>query len=182
MRVLVILFLGAFFAIPVQAQVVTSKRKFTEADTLRGSLRPERAYNVLKYNLKVKVQPEEKFISGFNGISFRAEENLPVMQVDLFANMKVDSILFRGKKMDFKRRHNAVFIELQPEIQKNEVDSIRFHYSGNPVIAKNAPWDGGFVFEKDEQGNPGSLLQFRVPGPAFGIPIKIIKAMNPKKL
>ena len=30
-------------------------------------------------------------------------------------------------------------------------------YFGNPRIAKHAPWDGGWVFTKDEQGNPGFL-------------------------
>ena len=119
MRFLALLFLAALLAMPLQAQVVTSNREFTEADTLRGSLRAERAYDVLKYNLQVKVEPEERYISGFNGITFKAEEDLPVMQVDLFRNMKVDSILFRGKRMNFKRRHNAVFIELKPEVRKN---------------------------------------------------------------
>ena len=93
---ILILFLAAA---PIQAQVVTNKSQFTEADTLRGSLRAERNYDVLKYNLQVKVVPEEKYISGFNGITFKAEDGLPVIQVDLFRNMNVDSILFRGKKM-----------------------------------------------------------------------------------
>lgn len=136
------------------AQVVgTNNTRFTEADSLRGSLRPERAYDVLKYHLQVKLDPEEKFISGFNTISFKAEEELPVMQVDLFENMKVDSIIHQNNRLQFSRKHNAVFVEFEEPLKAEQKDSIRFYYSGNPLVARNAPWDGGFVFDRDAQGN-----------------------------
>ncbi len=92
-----------------QAQVLSDKHEFTLADTLRGSLRPERNFDVLKYHLNVRVNPEEKFISGYNTITFKAEAALPVMQVDLFANMKVDSILHKGQKLEYSRKFNACF-------------------------------------------------------------------------
>ncbi len=154
------------------AQILNHKDQFTEADTLRGSLRPERNYDVLKYHLNVKVEPEEKFISGYNTITFKAEEDLPVMQVDLFENMKVDSILFRGKKQDYFRKYNAVFIELEPLVSKNVTDSIQFYYSGNPKIAKNAPWDGGFVFEEDKEGTPWIAVAVQGTGASLWYPNK----------
>ena len=181
MRFLALLFFMALVTIPAPAQVVTNKSQFTKADTLRGSLRAERAYDVLKYNLQVKVEPEERFISGYNEISFMADEDLPVMQVDLFENMKVDSILFRGKKMDFNRRHNAVFIDLKPLIKENEVDSIRFFYSGNPIIAKNAPWDGGFIFEKDQQGNHWIAVAVQGTGASLWYPNKDHQSDEPEE-
>ncbi|HER41294.1 MAG TPA: M1 family peptidase, partial [Salinimicrobium catena] len=147
------LFFLAFFILqPMMGQVVTNKESFTEADTLRGSLRPERNYDVLKYHLNVKVEPENRFISGYNTITFKAKESLPVMQLDLFANMQVDSILYKGKKLDYNRKFDAVFIHMEPVVPENKVDSLQFFYSGNPIVAKNAPWDGGFVFDRDEEG------------------------------
>src|SRR5690554_5180745 len=77
----------------VHAQVLSNRDTYSEADSLRGSLRPERAYDVLKYHLQVKLVPEDRFISGFNRIVFETEQQLPVMQVDLFENMRVDSIV-----------------------------------------------------------------------------------------
>lgn len=177
-----ILFILLLAVAPLQAQVVTNKQQFTEADTLRGSLRPERNYDVLKYDLDVRVVPEEKFISGSNTISFKAEEDLPVMQVDLFQNMKVDSILFRGKRMEFDRRHNAVFIDLEPHMAKNAVDSIQFFYSGNPVIAKNAPWDGGFVFEKDQEGYDWIAVAVQGTGASLWYPNKDHQSDEPEEV
>ncbi|MCC8358958.1 M1 family metallopeptidase [Salinimicrobium sediminilitoris] len=181
MRFSALFFLMALIAAPIQAQVVTSKSQFTEADTLRGSLRPERNYDVLKYNLQVKVVPEEKYISGFNGITFKAEDPLPVMQVDLFRNMDVDSILFRGRKMKYDRRHDAVFIDLAPKVEKNEIDSIQFFYSGNPIVAKNAPWDGGFVFEKDQQGNSWIAVAVQGTGASLWYPNKDHQSDEPEE-
>ena len=68
-----LLFLAFFTLQFSQAQVLSDKHKFTEADTLRGSLRPERNFDVLKYHLNVRVNPEEKSISGYNTITFKAE-------------------------------------------------------------------------------------------------------------
>src|SRR5690606_32974746 len=39
-------------------------------------------------------------------------------------------------------------------LAQNSTETLRFYYSGNPKVAKNAPWDGGFVFKKDDNGKP----------------------------
>ena len=182
MRISALLFLLILTVVPMQAQVLSNKVTFTEADTLRGSLRPERSYDVQKYHLNVRVEPDERFISGYNTISFKAEEDLPVMQVDLFQNMKVDSILYRGERMDFNRRHNAVFVDLQPKVTKNSIDSIQFFYSGNPKVAKNAPWDGGFVFDKDEEGNHFIAVAVQGTGASLWYPNKDHQSDEPEEV
>lgn len=171
-----------FTIMPVSSQVLSHKKTFTEADTLRGSLRPERNYDVLKYHLSVKVDPEEKYISGFNTITFKAEEALPVVQVDLFANMKVDSIVYKGKNLNYKRKFNAVFIEMDPAVAENTVDSLQFYYSGNPTVANNAPWDGGFVFEKDEDGNPWVAVAVQGTGASLWYPNKDHQSDEPEEV
>ena len=166
----------------LNAQVVTDQREqYTRADTLRGSLRPERSYDVLKYHLDIKVNPEERFISGSNTISFKAQNDLPVMQVDLFQNMHVDSILFRGRKLDYRREHHAVFIKMDPAVRQGVKDSIRFFYSGHPVVAENAPWDGGFVFEKDQQGNPWVGVAVQGTGASLWYPNKDHQSDEPEE-
>lgn len=156
--------------------------RYTLADTLRGSLRAERAYDVLKYHLSVKVVPEERFISGFNTITFEAEENLPVIQIDLFENMKVDSIVHNGKNLNYERKHNAVFVEFEEPIAKSEIDSLKFFYSGNPIVAKNAPWDGGFVFTEDQEGNPWIAVAVQGLGASVWYPNKDHQSDEPEEV
>lgn len=167
----------------LNAQVLSDKEgKYTEADTLRGSLRPERAFNVQKYHLKLKVEPEKQFISGSNTISFIAEEDLKTIQIDLFENMKVDSILQQGKKLNYNRKYNAVFIDLAEKIETDEKGEIQFYYSGKPIVAKNAPWDGGFVWDKDKNGDPWIGVAVQGTGASLWYPNKDHQSDEPEKV
>ena len=76
-------------------------QNFTRRDSLQGGLRPERtAFNVLHYTLDIKIDPDKKYISGYNEISFEVLDDTKRIQLDLFENMKVDSIIYNNKKMD----------------------------------------------------------------------------------
>ena len=173
MRYLFLLVLFCFFQIS-NAQLLSGKEKnYTRKDSLRGSLRPERTnYDVKKYDLFIKVNPENKFISGVNKITFKTSAKLPQLQIDLFENMKIDSIVFRGKKLQFTREFNAVFVEFEKAIKKNKKRTIEVYYSGNPIIAKTPPWDGGFIFTKDQNGNDWVSVAVQGTGASLWYPNK----------
>ncbi|SHI95917.1 Peptidase family M1 [Mesonia phycicola] len=156
------------------AQVLSHKNGvYTRADSLRGSLRPERTnYDVLKYNLYVKVDIDNKFISGVNKISFRTVNNLKKMQLDLFENMQIDSIKYRGKNLKYTREFNAVFITFEESIQKNKEHTIDFYFSGKPIVANNPPWDGGFIFTKDQNGKDWVSVAVQGTGASLWYPNK----------
>ena len=165
------------------AQVLSNKQgDYTEADSLRGSLRPERAFDVQKYHLKLKVEPEKQFISGSNTISFIAEDDLSTIQIDLFENMQVDSILQNDEVLAFERKHNAVFIELEETVKANEKGDIQFYYSGKPIVAKNAPWDGGFVWDKDDNGDPWIGVAVQGTGASLWYPNKDHQSDEPEEV
>ncbi len=129
---------------------------FTQADTLRGQLRPERTcYDVHFYELDVKVDIENKSIGGRVIMNFEVLEETNRIQIDLFENMKVNSIYwpYSNKKLNYKRIHNAIFVET-PTFKKGTKQAIVVEYEGKPIIANNPPWDGGFVWKKDRKGNP----------------------------
>ena len=164
------------------AQVLSDKQQnYNAGDTLRGSLRAERNYEVLKYHLQVRVNPEKKFISGSNTITFQAAQELPIMQVDLFENMQVDSIIHQGKKLDYRREFNAVFVDLNKKTSASAKDSIQFFYSGNPIVAKNAPWDGGFVWKTDENGDPWIAVAVQGTGASLWYPNKDHQSDEPEE-
>ena len=146
----------AFFAV-IMAAVCYSQQDhvFTHADSLRGTLSTERTcYDVYFYNLYLKIDTAEHSISGYNEIDFNVVNNFQRMQVDLFKNMVIDSILHNRDNLEYTRDSNAVFIKFAlPEIQ-GEKDIIKIYYHGSPQIAKHPPWDGGFVWSKDSLGNP----------------------------
>ena len=128
---------------------------FTYADTLRGALRPERTcFDVNYYDLRLKINFEEKTIQGSNEIHFTVISDFKVIQIDLFENMSLDSILFKGEKLVFNRKFNAAFVDFPVLQKKNGQSYMTVYYHGKPIIGENPPWDGGFTWKKDEEGQP----------------------------
>lgn len=140
-----------------QDALLNKKEDFTRGDTLRGTLSDIRSwFDVTYYHLNIKVDPDRHAIGGHNEIHFLVKSEAPNnrMQLDLFDNLNVDSIVCNGKQLKYEREFNAVFIDLAETLPVNSVQQLKFYYSGKPTIAKRAPWDGGFVWEEDLEGNP----------------------------
>jgi aminopeptidase N len=131
------------------------KEKFTRADTLRGSITPERAWwDVVFYDLWIKPDLKAETLEGRNTIVFKTSKTGQVMQVDLQRPMNITRVLYRKKMVRFTRDSNAFFIRLPRAIAAGKLDSITIFYSGKPIKAKRAPWDGGVVWTKDKQKRP----------------------------
>ena len=143
----IFIYLFIFLACPVLAQ------EFGRKDSLRGFLFPERScYDVTFYHLNINVDPENKFIRGYNEIHFEALDSFRLFQIDLFENMSISQIIFDGKELSFSREYNAVFVDFDQWIKKGSKAFIRVYYEGNPKIAVNPPWDGGFSWKTDKNG------------------------------
>jgi len=143
------------FGFSAKAQLGVPKETFTRADSLRGYLTPLRTcYDINFYHLDVKFDIDQKFISGSNLFKFTATQDFTKLQFDLFANLKVERVVYKGQDLPYAREFNAVFVTFPEAIKKGAKDEFTVFYSGNPTIAKNAPWDGGVVYTKDVNGNP----------------------------
>lgn len=161
-------------------QFLSAQEIATRKDSLQGGLRPERTcFDVQHYDLNIKINIDEKSIVGYNDISFKVVENTKKIQVDLFQNMHIDSIVYNKKKIDYKREFNAVFIDFPTDLKRDSEAKIRFYYSGKPIIAKNAPWDGGFVFTKDKQGKPWIAVACQGTGASLWYPVKDSQSDEP---
>lgn len=93
--------LSMFTAVSIQAQSLFSeKQNFTRQDTLRGSITPERSWwDLAYYHLDIKVNPDEKYISGKNTIQYKVLKNNSVMQIDLQAPMKITKVIQNEKEL-----------------------------------------------------------------------------------
>ncbi|HRG28049.1 MAG TPA: M1 family metallopeptidase [Chitinophagales bacterium] len=154
-RIIVILTVILMAKTGLYGQLMDNQVLFTQKDTLRGALRPERTcFDVTYYNLTVDVNIGAKSIKGSNDMHFTAVEDFTILQIDLFQNLNITSITWKGKILEFKRQFDAVFVQFPSTIKKGDKEIITIAYEGYPQIAKNAPWDGGFSFDTDINGNP----------------------------
>jgi len=128
------------------------QQSFTRKDSLRGGFRAERNYDVQFYELTIKPDLSNQSLEGSLTMEFIPKGSLKWIQVDLFENMDIVKITKNQQNLNYRREFDAVFIEGQ--FSENKKDKITIQYKGKPIKAKNAPWDGGFVWQKDPQGNP----------------------------
>ncbi|WP_338762766.1 M1 family metallopeptidase [Bernardetia sp. ABR2-2B] len=168
-----------------------AKMKFSYQDSLRGALRKERAYDVKYYDLNVKIDIENESISGFNKITFQNIDLDSVLQLDLFENFEVDSIIYYNqyttqrlinptKTLRNYREGKVIWVELPTEIRNslntskinktNEIISIFYH--GKPQNAVNPPWDGGFTWKKTANEKPWVTVSCQGLGASSWFPLK----------
>ena len=149
MRYTSLIFLSLIFSFSALTQ------EFTYSDSLRGNLSEFRScYDVFYYDLNVTVDDhQQKLINSSNTIHAIAISSFQKIQIDLFESLKIHSIEFEEKILEFERIHNAVFVNFPRVINVNEKINFKVMYSGKPRVAVNPPWDGGFSWEKDKNGN-----------------------------
>jgi aminopeptidase N len=158
---------------PAAAQLLQTKPAFTRADSLRGGQTPLRTcYDLNYYHLDVQLDPARRFISGSNLFRFTATQDFTRLQFDLFANLKVEKVLYKGRELPFTREANAVFVTFPKAIQKGSRDEFTVQYSGSPIVAKKAPWDGGLVFTQDAAGKPWVATACQGTGASIWWPTK----------
>lgn len=151
----IIIILSLLFTTPhLSAQSLTDQKKtYTRADTLRGSLRPERTcYDVTYYELNIRVDTGARSIHGSNKMVFRVLDDFRVLQIDLFENLTLSRIVQAGKDLKFRREFNAVFVEMNEEMKRGTTGEITMFYHGKPTVAVRPPWDGGFTWAYDDKG------------------------------
>jgi aminopeptidase N len=124
----------------------------TRADLLRGAYGPYRANNdLLYYHLDIRVDPQEKFISGKNTVRFKMLADGTRIQLDLHEALKVDKILLGATPLQYERDSGAVFVDFPETLRAGKVYSIDFYYSGHPVETGRF---GSMTFKKDASGHP----------------------------
>jgi aminopeptidase N len=157
-------------------------KSFTKEDTLLGSNTSYRAWwDVLHYQVSVKPDFNTKSLSGDCIIMYKViADSLPfVMQIDLQDPLQIDSVFVDAVKFtNYRKENNRWMLNLMSQ-QKNSEHSIRIYYQGNPKIANNPPWDGGFVWKNDSLGNPWMSVACQGAGASVWYPCKDVQSEEP---
>ncbi len=161
------LFIISLSIIHSAAQPLKQEKKFTHADTLRGTYGATRDWwDVLKYDLHVTFNIGDSTISGYNEIQYKKlrTDEVQLLQIDLQEPLVIDSILYFFKttniiKCDYSRDGNAYFVKMPisktlPSNFKPHTTNIRVYFHGKPTIARRPPWDGGLIWKKSKDGSP----------------------------
>lgn len=134
----------------------TKEYIFSRLDTLQGALTPIReAFDVTYYRLDVEVVPEEEVIQGSSTIHFHMTGEASELQIDLFDQLAIDSIIYNGYSLEYEREYNAVFVKFSKPLKVGTQHSFTVYYRGRPVdIRPEIPMYGAFIWAEDRTGIP----------------------------
>ena len=163
---------------------IGTAQEFSRKDSLRGNLTELRTcYDVTFYDLFVMVDQKQKSLErSYNIIHFTVISDFDKMQIDLAFNMQVLLIEFEGLELEYSREFDAVYIDFPRVLKKAEQKNIKIWYSGCPREAVNAPWDGGFSWKKDGNGNPWTGVSCQGLGASIWWPCKDHQSDEPDSM
>ncbi len=176
------------------AQEATQAPHFSHADTLRGSLNPQRTWwKVLRYDISVQPDYGTKTISASNTITYRTlASGSQTMQIDLMAPLVIDRIVDGfGKKVAFRSIDSGVYhLYIQPTSRnasggpgntshEGMTRSVTISYHGKPIEAVHPPWEGGWIWAKDALGRPWMSVACQGLGASAWYPCKDYQGDEP---
>lgn len=181
------------FASMAFAQLGMPHSSFSHADSLRGSIGEYRAWwNVVSYDVSVRPDYDTRSITGITQIAFDAIEPGQRMQIDLQQPLVVDSIetdvadykdgafSVGYRSIPFSHEGNVVWVDLPRTMKAKEATTITIHYHGVPRAARTPPWDGGWIWKRDEQGNPWMSVACQGLGASVWYPCKDHQSDEPE--
>jgi len=164
---------------------VAPVKSFSYADTLRGSLQPERTWwDVQRYEIGLKPDYNSKTIQGSNKIIYnvvKSNNGQVRMQIDLMEPLIIDSVLYDDKHPLKFEKEGSVWYVTVPKQELKQQNSVHIYYHGKVHEAIRPPWDGGFIFAKDSLGRPWMTVACQGLGASVWFPNKDHQSDEPDK-
>lgn len=146
---------------------------FKEKDYLLGTNSELRQkVDVTFYDLNLDLDIPNQSIKGYVDIFFETLQEVDTLQLDLDKKMKINAIILAGDTIEYSRKESTVYVLFHQTIPKNQILQLRVLYEGKPLKAKRPPWDGGFIWEKDSNGNPWVSVACQGLGAHIWFPLK----------
>lgn len=183
--------LSSSFIVMANSQVLHQPQAPTHQDTLRGTLNAERNWwDVTRYDITVQPDYNNKTIIGSNVIESKVLSAGNTMQIDLQEPMEIDSInvlagsaggayintqgkpsLIRPVK-NIIREGNVYHVDIGQAFPINSSFLLKIYFHGKPREATRPPWDGGWIWKKDSNGNPWMSVACQGLGASVWYPCK----------
>ena len=173
------------FGLTVSAQPLVN-----ESDTLRGSLNENRDwFDIKRYVIDVTPNDEAKSIVGVVSWKAIAVKPSKQIQIDLQTPLVIDSILLWSNtkesltpiRLQFSRSNNIALAQIEKQIPKGQQFGLTIFYHGVPKEAIRPPWDGGWIWKKDVNGQPWMSVACQGLGASVWYPCKDHQSDEPEE-
>ena len=174
-----------FFGLSASAQPLVN-----ETDSLRGSLNENRDwFDIKRYVIDVTPNYEAKSIVGVVSWKAIAVKPSKQIQIDLQTPLVIDSVLLWSNtkenltpiRLQFTRSNNIAIAQIEKQIPKGQVFGLTIFYHGVPKEAIRPPWDGGWIWKKDANGQPWMSVACQGLGASVWYPCKDHQSDEPEE-
>jgi len=126
--------------------------------------------------MDLAIDPQEQTIAGSNRILARVVKPLSHLVLDFESRYIIDSVLVDQKQelvpSTYQRKGSQIQIDL---LSKRAVESdviVQVFYHGQPRVAPNPPWSGGFTWATTASGDPWVSVSCQTNGADIWWPCK----------
>ncbi|MDV6316771.1 M1 family metallopeptidase [Idiomarina sp. HP20-50] len=130
----------------------------TLAETLEtgGALKPEQQHlNLEKANLFFDIRPENREVKGKTELVLSVSEKQSNFLLNFDNNYQISEFSINNHETtNYTHRNGEIRFTLEQPLTVGEELKVAIEYKGQPHVAVNPPWDGGYVWDETETGKP----------------------------
>ena len=169
---------GSLLLFLVQCFIVQGQNdnKITSRDlsylTSGGKLLPLQAImDIRHYTLALDVDIKNQSISGAVEVSLNLSKKTDTILLNLVHLYTVTKITVNKKVVSFTQGDDKIFITTAKGFEVGS-QKVSIEYNGIPPVAIKPPWDGGFTWTKDKNGNDWVAINTQAEGGGMYFPCK----------
>jgi len=143
-------------------------KNFNSKERLAGdNSNPHRDYKVNRYDWKVEILPDDKYIKGQMAIHFTSLSDQNVFLFDLQSKMKIKDFQCDFGNPEIKRKNDFLYLEFDDPVPANTRIKLEINYEGKPA---NVAGEGPVQWRKDAQDRHWISSITEGIGPQFIMP------------
>ena len=140
--------------------------------TSGGKLIPQQAImDIRHYTIALEVDMVKKSINGSTEVSLNLSKKTDTLLLDLIHLYAVTKVKVNNKPASFYQHDDKIFITNTTGFEIGN-QKVLVEYNGIPPVAIKPPWDGGFTWAKDTNGNDWMSINIQGEGGKMYFPCK----------
>ncbi|MGI9138978.1 MAG: M1 family aminopeptidase, partial [Sediminibacterium sp.] len=140
--------------------------------TSGGKLIPQQAImDIRHYSIALEVDMVKQSISGSTEVSLNLSKKTDTLLLDLIHLYTVTKVIVNNKPAKFYQHDDKIFITNATGFEWGN-QKVLIEYNGIPPVAIRPPWDGGFTWTKDKNGNDWMSINIQGEGGKMYYPCK----------
>src|SRR5579863_346501 len=152
----------------VLINLLHAQKRFTSG----GQLKPQQEImDIRHYTIVLDVDLRQRSVDGYAIVNVIMTQPTHVVLLDLLDSLQVKQVLVNGKKASFEHKNDLIMIDPGDELPIGAAQ-IKVIYGGKPLVAKNPPFEDGFIWTGDSTGHPWMAITAEGIGGKLYFPCK----------